>query len=38
MTALNLDRDTALRIALAARSLPDIDLGSLIDVLDERQW
>ena len=36
MTALNLDRDTALRIALAARSLPDIDLPSLIDVLDER--
>ena len=36
MTALNLDRDTALRIALAARSLPDIELGSLIDILDER--
>lgn len=36
MTALNLDRDTALRIALAARSLPDIELPSLIDVLDER--
>lgn len=32
----NLDRDTALRIALAARSLPDVDLGSLIAVLDER--
>ncbi len=36
MTELNLDRDTALRIALAARSLPDIDLSSLIEVLDER--
>jgi len=35
MTALNLDRDTALRIALAARSLPDIELTSLIDILDE---
>ncbi len=33
---LNIDRDTALRIALAARSLPDVDLGSLIDILDER--
>jgi len=35
MTALALDRDTALRIALAARSLPDIELTSLIDILDE---
>lgn len=33
--ALNLDRDTALRIALAARSLPDIELTSLIDKQDE---
>jgi nitrogen fixation protein NifX len=33
---MNLDRDTALRIALAARTLPDVDLGSLIAVLDER--
>ena len=36
MSISNLDRDTALRIALAARSMPDIDLGSLINVLDER--
>lgn len=32
----NLDRDTALRIALAARSLPDVELMSLLDILDER--
>lgn len=36
MSALNLDRDTALRIALAARSMPDIELSSLIGVLDHR--
>ena len=36
MGELNIDRDTALRIALAARNLPDIDLPSLIDVLNER--
>ena len=36
MAELNIDRDTALRIALAARSLPDIDLPSLIDVLNDR--
>jgi len=36
MNALNLDRETALRIALAGRALPDIQLGSLIEVLVER--
>jgi len=36
MAALNLDRDTALRIALASRSLPDIELPSLIEVLNAR--
>ncbi len=35
MAELNLERDTALRIALAARILPDIDIAQLIDVLDE---
>ena len=33
---MNIDRDTALRIALAARSLPDVDLTTLIGILDER--
>ena len=32
MNTLNLDRETALRIALAGRALPDIKLGSLIDI------
>jgi len=36
MSALNIDRDTALRIALAARTLPDVDLPTLIDLLNER--
>lgn len=36
MDALNLDRETALRIALAGRALPDIGLSTLIDVLVER--
>ncbi len=36
MSIANIDRDTALRIALAARTLPDVDLGTLIDVLNER--
>jgi nitrogen fixation protein NifX len=36
MSGLNIDRDTALRIALAARTLPDVDLPTLIDVLNER--
>jgi nitrogen fixation protein NifX len=33
---MNIDRDTALRIALAARTLPDVDLSTLIGILDER--
>jgi nitrogen fixation protein NifX len=33
---MNIDRDTALRIALAARALPDVDLTTLIGILDER--
>jgi nitrogen fixation protein NifX len=33
---MNIDRDTALRIALAARALPDVDLPTLIGILDER--
>ncbi|MEJ2592066.1 MAG: dinitrogenase iron-molybdenum cofactor biosynthesis protein [Candidatus Thiodiazotropha sp.] len=33
---MNIDRNTALRIALAARSLPDVDLTTLIGILDER--
>ncbi len=33
---MNIDRDTALRIALAARTLPDVDLPTLIGILDER--
>jgi nitrogen fixation protein NifX len=36
MSIANIDRDTALRIALAARTLPDVDLGTLIDVLNDR--
>lgn len=36
MSGLNIDRDTALRIALASRSLPDVDLPSLIEVLNAR--
>jgi nitrogen fixation protein NifX len=36
MNALNLDRDTALRIALAGRAMPDVKLGSLVEVLVER--
>jgi len=36
MNTLNLDRDTALRIALASRSLPDIELSRLIGILDEK--
>lgn len=34
--ALNIDRDTALRIALAARSLADVDLPTLIGILNAR--
>ncbi len=36
MTEMNIDRDTALRIALAARTLPDVDLPTLIGLLNER--
>jgi nitrogen fixation protein NifX len=36
MSAMNLDRDTALRIALAGRALPDIGVGTLIEALVER--
>ena len=36
MAIASLDRDTALRIALATRTLPGIDLGSLMDVLVDR--
>ena len=36
MSGLNIDRDTALRIALAARTLPDVDLPTLIGVLNDR--
>lgn len=36
MSVANIDRETALRIALAARSLPDTDLPTLIDVLNQR--
>lgn len=36
MSVSNIDRDTALRIALAARTMPDIDLATLIGVLNER--
>ncbi len=33
---MNIDRDTALRIAMAERTLPDVDLTTLIGILDER--
>jgi nitrogen fixation protein NifX len=33
---MNIDHDTALRIALAARTLPDVDLTTLIGILDQR--
>ena len=36
MSALNLDRETALRIALASRALPGINITDLIGVLMER--
>lgn len=36
MSGLNIDRDTALRVALAARILPDVDLPTLLGVLDDR--
>lgn len=34
--ALNLDRDVALKIALAARVLPDIGVGTLLEILHRR--
>lgn len=36
MTNASIDRDTALRIALAARTIPDVDLPTLIGVLNDR--
>jgi nitrogen fixation protein NifX len=36
MSDLNLDKDAALRIALAARALPDVELRTLLDLLDDR--
>lgn len=36
MSVSNIDRDTALRIALAARTMPDVDLATLIGVLNDR--
>lgn len=36
MSDLGLDRDTALRIALAARVLPGVELPTLLAVLDDR--
>lgn len=36
MSISNIDRDTALRIALAARTMPDVDLPTLIGVLNDR--
>lgn len=36
MSALNLDRDAALRIALAARSLPGVSVAQLLEILERR--
>ena len=36
MTAASIDRDTALRVALAARTLPGVDVGTLLEILDDR--
>lgn len=36
MSDLNLDKDTALRIALAARAMPDVELPTLLDLLHDR--
>lgn len=36
MSDLNIDKDTALRIALAARAMPNTDLRTLLGVLDDR--
>jgi nitrogen fixation protein NifX len=36
MSDLSIDRDTALRIALAARIMPDVEVGTLLGVLNDR--
>lgn len=36
MNELGIDRETALRIALAARSLPGVDVATLLSILDDR--
>ena len=36
MSDLGIDRDTALRVALAARILPGVGLPTLLTVLDDR--
>lgn len=36
MSAINLDRESALRIALAARCLPGIGVGQLLEILQRR--
>jgi nitrogen fixation protein NifX len=36
MTDLTIDKDTALRIALAARAMPNVELRTLLGVLDDR--
>lgn len=36
MSNIAIDRDTALRIALAARILPAVDVSTLLSILDER--
>jgi len=36
MNPLNIDRETALRVALASRAMPDVDLPTLIEVLNDR--
>jgi nitrogen fixation protein NifX len=36
MSSPSLDRDTALRIALAARTLPNVQLATLIDILNQK--
>jgi nitrogen fixation protein NifX len=36
MSDLSIDRDTALRVALAARIMPDVEVGTLLGVLNDR--
>ena len=36
MSAASIDRDTALRIALAARIMPDVEVATLLGVLNDR--